>query len=443
MAADHPTGRRHTTLHRPLTRVPILIEALVLVAAAPFLIFPGALPALTLGALLLIAALWVMSLIVPARPVIPVTPLNLVLIFWCLALIVGIVVSADPAETLEKVAGLILGLAVWRFLTIAVISRQRVLSAAVVMLVAAAGLAAVAMFGLREIPKIPLLSAINPAQFLALPGAGSFAVHPNQLAGMISLYLPAAFALALAPSTQVSGRLRVTAVLSALVGAFALVLTQSRGGWLATATGLVALLILWVLTMAPSRTRRALSVTLVIIGAIAVLLLLSVGPQRLVELWQSPPKETAVGTLQTLNYRKELWPWALTAIGDFPFTGVGLGAFREVAFRLYPVALNPGQDIGHAHNIFLQTALDVGLPGLVSYLALVLLAIYCGWHVARHDEQLRPVAVGLVAGLIALHVFGLADALALGSKPAVLFWYVLGLLTAMHGIASQRTALRA
>ena len=46
----------------------------------------------------------------------------------------------------------------------------------------------------------------------------------------------------------------------------------------------------------------------------------------------------------------------------------------------------------HAHNIFLQTALDVGLPGLIVYLALLLLAFWLGWQVARGDETLRPFA---------------------------------------------------
>jgi len=43
----------------------------------------------------------------------------------------------------------------------------------------------------------------------------------------------------------------------------------------------------------------------------------------------------------------------------------------------------------------------------------------------------RALALGLAAGLIALHVYGMTDALALGSKPAVAFWYALGLVAAL------------
>jgi putative inorganic carbon (HCO3(-)) transporter len=160
-----------------------------------------------------------------------------------------------------------------------------------------------------------------------------------------------------------------------------------------------------------------------------LLALLWIGP-ALWEFWLNPPQETALGTFSTLNYRKDLWPWALAAIEDFPFSGVGLGAFRLVAFRLYPLTIDIG-DIGHAHSMFLQTALDLGLPGLVVYLAILLVAAAAGWRVARRDEGLRSISLGLLAGLAAFHIFGLADAVALGAKPAMVFWFALGLLAAM------------
>jgi len=167
----------------------------------------------------------------------------------------------------------------------------------------------------------------------------------------------------------------------------------------------------------------------VLVGVAGVLW---IGPRTLWELWVSPPEATALGTLRTLGVRRELWPWAVTAIGDFPFTGVGLGAFRQVVFRLYPLPPWPSYDIGHAHNIFLQTALDTGLPGLVVYVAILFVAAAVGWRVARRDRGFRPVSLGLLAGLVGLHVFGLADALVIGAKPALVFWLALGVLASMN-----------
>ncbi len=138
---------------------------------------------------------------------------------------------------------------------------------------------------------------------------------------------------------------------------------------------------------------------------------------------------TALGTLDTLGFRQEVWRWAVTAISDFPFTGCGLGAFRRVVTLLYPLNVQM-PDIAHAHNIFLQVALDIGLPGLIAYLALLGLMVKVAWRVAQREEY-RALAIGILCGTLALHTFGLLDALTLGSKPAIAFWYSLGLLSAM------------
>jgi hypothetical protein len=45
------------------------------------------------------------------------------------------------------------------------------------------------------------------------------------------------------------------------------------------------------------------------------------------------------------------------------------------------------------------------------------------------------LAIGLVTGLIALHIYGLTDALALGSKTSLLFWLILGNLAAMKQVS--------
>jgi len=100
--------------------------------------------------------------------------------------------------------------------------------------------------------------------------------------------------------------------------------------------------------------------------------------------------------------------------------------------------MGPNFDIAHAHNIFLQTALDVGLPGLVAYLVLLIVAGVVCWQCARQGHGLvRWMALGLAAGLVGLHVYGLADAVALGAKPGVAFWMALGLIAAMPQVIER------
>ncbi|MEZ4515857.1 MAG: O-antigen ligase family protein [Chloroflexota bacterium] len=428
----------HRTPWQPSGKL-VRLEVVVVLLAAPFLVFPTLSPLLTLFALIGIAVVWLLPLFTSSRPGLPSTPFNIALIPWGLVLIVGILVSADPDQTLPKATGLILSLAIWRLLVL--LGRNRsAINLAMLGFVAIGTLFTVTgAIGLDTTQKIPLLTQYNPAQLFSLPEQYGLAIHPNQLAGLICLLLPVLisllFGLQFPPG---KGVWRIALLIVAALVFAILILTQSRGGWVGVAGGLVILLIAWSLLMPPSLPRTVVRITMAAVLVIGILGLVWIGPDRLQQLWLDPPADTAVGTFTTLNYRKELWPWALTAAGDFAFTGTGLGAFREVAFRLYPVQISPNADIGHAHNIFLQTALDVGLPGLVVYVALLLIAFGGAWWIARNSPSYRPYALGLFAGLAALHIYGLADALSLGAKPGILFWYALGLIAAMSLTTARR-----
>jgi O-antigen ligase len=103
-----------------------------------------------------------------------------------------------------------------------------------------------------------------------------------------------------------------------------------------------------------------------------------------------------------------------------------------VFYPLYFVS--PDFDIAHAHNEFLQAALDLGLPGLIAFLAVYIIAFWMLreiWRAAPSPLPTRMLALGLGGGLFAHVIYGLTDAVALGAKPGVLFWMLLGLITAL------------
>jgi hypothetical protein len=54
------------------------------------------------------------------------------------------------------------------------------------------------------------------------------------------------------------------------------------------------------------------------------------------------------------------------------------------------------------------------------------------WQVRRRDRSAGLLAVGLWGNLLAVHVFGLTDAIALGAKVGLFFWVDLGLIAALH-----------
>ncbi|MCP4360223.1 MAG: hypothetical protein GY796_19630, partial [Chloroflexi bacterium] len=291
--------------------------------------------------------------------------------------------------------------------------------------------------------KISLLSSITavfPQSLIILPGTSTLGVHANQLAGTLLYFIP--FVLSIWIGLWVTRPSKWRWFGWSLLVIFViglLTLTQSRTGWLAFALSLLSVLGLWGLVL--SRQQQMYRYIWIAFGLflfIGFAGLVWIGPDRLQSFWTDPVQETAVGNFSSIGFRQEVWRWGVTAAADFPFTGTGLGSFRQVVRRLYPLNVAPDYDIAHAHNIFLQTALDVGIPGLIVYLGIIGLAIVLGWIVARQNERLRPYAIGALGSVAAFHFFGLADAIAPGSKPHLILWIVLGLITAMHRLTAVK-----
>jgi putative inorganic carbon (HCO3(-)) transporter len=150
----------------------------------------------------------------------------------------------------------------------------------------------------------------------------------------------------------------------------------------------------------------------------------------------------APGTpLDTLPGRLEIWNRALIMLLDFPITGVGLGQFPIVLRTFYPAFTLPvDQFVPHAHNFYLQLALDLGVPGAVAVLALLttLLRNLLRLHHRTADRELRTVALGVGAGLISFLIFGLTDAIAAGARGGILLWILLGLGMAVTRLAGRQ-----
>jgi putative inorganic carbon (HCO3(-)) transporter len=90
--------------------------------------------------------------------------------------------------------------------------------------------------------------------------------------------------------------------------------------------------------------------------------------------------------------------------------------------------------ITHAHNELLQVAIDLGIPGFVAYIALWAAFIRTTWRVYTWapDEETRRLVLGIAAGLLAHQIFGLTDAFMLGTKPGIVMWILMGIITGMY-----------
>ena len=229
-------------------------------------------------------------------------------------------------------------------------------------------------------------------------------IHPNLAGHMMALLLPPAVALALwAPNR----RLRWAAIAVTLLLGFALLLSQSRGAWVAVAGALAI--------MPGLRYRRWWWVVLALLLILIALAVLQ-GPGRLESL-VFPANAGDEISVNTLPGRLELWTRALTLLRDFGMTGGGAGNFEQVLLTLYPpffTGIMGG--FGHAHNVYLQTAVDFGLPGLIVFLALLIglaaslaSAIRLGRAQPAEDVAVS-LAIGLFGSVLVVAIHGVVDA---------------------------------
>jgi putative inorganic carbon (HCO3(-)) transporter len=138
------------------------------------------------------------------------------------------------------------------------------------------------------------------------------------------------------------------------------------------------------------------------------------------------------------SQRLEIWQRALWIIEDFTYTGVGFGRFQEIVRRHYPLFSIKSGTVSHAHNLFLQMAVDVGLPGLALFCLTLGVAMIGALQSVRQRGRPRPalaLAAATTSALAGIAAHGLLDNALWGNKTSLLLWLVIAL-----GLALTRRA---
>jgi putative inorganic carbon (hco3(-)) transporter len=245
----------------------------------------------------------------------------------------------------------------------------------------------------------------------------SDAVNPNVLAGCLILLLPFP-AVYLWTSWREMGWLdRTLAGVSLLAMGLMVLLAQARGAWIALG---FAILVLFSL-----RYRWGWLLIIAVFAALAA-----------VQVWF---RSTAVGYLLLAGLegvvlgRQEIWERAVFLIQHFPLSGVGLGSFGEAVKALYPFEADAAARIPHAHNLFLQIGVDMGIPGLIAWLAAWLGVLASAWGLLKAEKGLLVNAIGsaFIASQVALAVHGITDAVTWGMvRSAPIVWAIWGVVLA-------------
>ena len=434
----------HTQSPVPITAywdTPLFVELVLLALTAPVLYFPGRFEAQEIAvAVGILAAGWVWR-----RFTIGVwlrrTPADWPLFFLFLVML-PISVWAAPGPLREQYALPRAMILIWNFFlfwtVVSHASRRRELFHLFVAGFAGIGLgiAVAALFGTQWKTTIPVLQPFFAR--IPTPLAGIFAdaesgFNANQVAGVLLYVLPVVLALTVSALRKRSQQRLLVGIVVLAPMLLMLALSQSRSGYM----GFV--LALTVVGFVPFRWGRW---GLLIGGVILLAVLPFVSFDNLIGLVADAPPVEAVGGTSTLGFRQVVWQAALYGINDFSFTGMGLGTFRKISFLLYPmVSISPTYDIAHAHNFFLQSALDFGLPGLIALLSIYGLALCQVFSLLPRTNsagQRGLLGVGLLAALVGQSAYSLLDAVSMGSKPNLVLWLLLALIFATATIPTKQ-----
>jgi O-antigen ligase len=124
-----------------------------------------------------------------------------------------------------------------------------------------------------------------------------------------------------------------------------------------------------------------------------------------------------------------VWPEVLKMAAERPLTGYGFGRgiLRE---SLQKELRTVDSNLWHAHNLFLDALLQLGVPGLLLFVVLLGAIVREGWRLLRTGEGAAVAAgVALIAVVAGMAVRNLTDTL-LVRQNALLFWGLIGVLLA-------------
>ena len=244
--------------------------------------------------------------------------------------------------------------------------------------------------------------------------------NPNIFAQYLIMIIPFSFAFIFAADTW---RKRLLFALCFAILSATIVLTFSRGGWVAIFVALVIL---------ATMINRRLLVLGLIGGAIGFNFLPPAIVNRISTIFNPQVDSSS-------SYRFQMWESARAMFQDYWFTGIG--SDPNTFFKVYTDYMMPQVRIFHFHNIYIMAAITGG----ILLLAVLLYFFYMAMRtavVSLYMNQGKDVVLGLVAkaalaSFIAIAIAGLTEDIWRQYRVDFLFWIVIALIAVCYNIARK------
>ena len=359
----------------------------------------------------LLAVAWITRALARRRIVIPLTPLFIALVAMISVIALSAFQATDLALTAKETLKWLELLLVYLYVIAEMGTRRQ----------------AMTLLGFLFAGAL-IEAAIGLVQFSLGIGPDNFAIgrfmraygtfdQPNPYAGYLGMVIPMTVGVLL---SRPSPRTRNAVLLVLLLAAGGVLASMSRGAWVGITLAVAAMMVLW-----SARTRLLLGIgalAVVPAGALAFLNLLPVEitdrVATAVDYFRFIDVSTVTVTPENWSVIERVahWQAALNMISAHPLLGVGAGNYSAV----YSQYMVPGWtlSLGHAHNFYLNMAAETGIPGLLVYLTvLVVAAIHVVKWLARSGErQINPrqylwrgVLAGVLGALVASAVHNMFD----------------------------------
>ncbi len=285
----------------------------------------------------------------------------------------------------------------------------------------------VALYGLYQYKTgvAPLATWEDPT--VEIQGTRIFGTlgNPNLLAGYLIPIAPVAASLTILAWL---GRKTLLALLAtiATVGIFvAIVLTGSRGGYIAifacgSAISIAALANVW---REKPKTRPWL-----IVGAIVLPVTIGIALHFVPTFDQRISSIFAGREHSSNSFRMNVWTASLRMLTDNWWFGIGPG--NQAFILAYGLYMRSGFDALGTYCVPLEVAVECGAVGLAAFIWL-LLAVMARAHLAfwsSKDLSSRWLAAGAAAGLIGLIAHGLVDTVFYRPQVQFIFWLLIAII---------------
>lgn len=194
-----------------------------------------------------------------------------------------------------------------------------------------------------------------------------------------------------------------------------LIFTFSRGGWIAFSLSIFIILL--------SENKKIIPI-IICLGLISLFFLPDVVIDRIRTIGSVKDSSNA--------YRFLIWAAALKMLKDFWLSGVGLGYAAFI--KVYPNYTLAGIKAAHAHNMYLQLAIETGIFGLLTFLLSIIKAYTLSILIVYRSLNcfFRRISIASIGAISGLMVHGMVEHVLFDYRVIFSFWLAIGVIIASY-----------